>query len=186
MTKKNQESETEPTWADVAQASAEQDDTETKKGTMRLPCPLSEHELAERGVEHARGTIAMAAYEEETKALLKSLKEERAEGLAALSGPVKKLAEELDTKQVVRDVPVTFCKSFRQNRKWIVRMDTGEELSGDYAPEPLTSADRQQGLALDDSDEAAEADELDDYPEDGVAITEPGELLSHAADEEML
>lgn len=172
----------DPTWADVAQASAEQDDTETKRGTMRLPCALTEHELAEKGVEHARGTIAIAAYEEETKALIKALKEERAEGLAALSAPIKTLAGELNTKQVTRDVDVTFCKSFRLGKKWIVRMDTGEELTGEHAAEPLTQKDRQQALDLPAEDGDDDGMATDDDGDD-TDIDDPEAILENATDD---
>lgn len=166
----------EPTWSDVVQASAE-NDVEERKGTLRLPVKLTDHELAECGKRYADGVERLRRHDEETKAALKALKVERAAERDKIAEPNDELGAMVRSGAEIRDVPVTFLRSFSQNRKWVVRNDTGEELKEDgYAAEPLTSKDRQQML-LSDEDMGVSADD------DGAEITDPAALLDDANDD---
>jgi hypothetical protein len=132
---------------------------------------------AECGKRYADGVERLRRHDEETKAALKALKVERAAERDKIAEPNDELGAMVRSGTEIRDVPVTFLRSFAQNRKWVVRNDTGEELKDDgYAAEPLTAKDRQQML-LSEDDMGVSADD------DGAEITDPAALLDDANDD---
>lgn len=170
---------------DWAEAIAEANEPPPQLYKENLPCKLTNEELLAMGKQHRALLKKRTLYEEHTKMLVA----ERKAGLAKLLEEEKRLVDSLDSEQVEREVEIVEYVSFRQNRRWKVRRDTGETFfekslePGERQP-PLPGVSDKQ-LPLGAQAKADEPDEgFDRFADaDETEIDDPQALLDEASDD---
>ena len=155
-------------WAAAAAASAAanaEPEVSEKHFTEILPVKLSDREH-KAAYERARdATKKLKAFDAETKALTSERKAKRAELEAAESAA----GDVADTGRIEREVPCVERVSWKQNRKWRVRLDTNET----FDEQALSDDERQAELPLPAS--AVSVNGADDEDSDGdVESDDPG------------
>jgi hypothetical protein len=90
--------------------------------TRSLPCPLSEHEVAERAHKLAKAALDLVALDVKKKLAASQFKEEH----ELLNSNAKQLAREVHTRQEMRDVEIEYQHDDIRLAVDTIRCDTGE------------------------------------------------------------
>jgi len=153
-------------WQQAAAASAEAqrpEDPKPRYFTERLPVMLTERERVQVAIKYADARNRIDDFDAETKAIAS----ERKAAKAKLQATAKEYEDATRTGRVMREVRCAEFTSFAQNRKYKVRLDTNEEI----AEVPLSNAERQRSLPLDET----KADAEDETPATDAGSDDPDE-----------
>jgi hypothetical protein len=167
-------------WAGVAAASAEQE-TKRKQASKpprsfheKLPCVLTNEELAERGAK-----IAEAYAEQDTlDAERKNVNDGYKAKIELVEGRIRELAGVLRTKQELREVELIEEFIFATNTVRVTRADTKEVVR----ERAMTKNERQEELPLEKKNGADKPKETKAESKDAAPAPNPTEITDPAGE----
>lgn len=177
------ESATKQDWNAAAQASAEQEAKRKHSAKPprsfheKMPCLLSNEELADRGAKIADAYTEQDALDAERKNVNDSYKAK----IELVEGRIRELAGVLRTKQELREVELVEEFIFATNTVRVSRADTKEVVR----ERAMTKNERQEELPLpkekangEAKPKDAKAESKSDGPAPGAEITNPEAVLA--------